>query len=123
MRGYYGAYVVIGLVALLGVAVFVTALVANRLLRPVRPTTAKLTTYECGVDPVGEGWAQTQVRYFVYVFFYVVFAVEAVFVYPWAVVLGQDGFGWAVLVEMGVFIVFLAAALLYAWRRKVLTWV
>ena len=57
----------------------------RRLLAP-RAATAKLTTYESGVDPVGEGWAQTQVRYFVYAFLYVIFAVDAVYLFPWATV-------------------------------------
>jgi NADH-quinone oxidoreductase subunit A len=63
------------------------------------------------------------VRYFVYAFFYVVFAVEAVFIYPWAVVVSRHGFGLATLAEMGVFVAFLAATLIYAWRRGVLAWV
>ena len=54
---------------------------------PAAPTPEKLTTYECGVDPVGEGWAQTQIRYYLYAFLYVIFAVDAVYLFPWATVL------------------------------------
>ena len=50
------------------------------------PTRAKQTTYECGVDPVGDGWAQTQIRYYVYAYLYVIFAVDAVYLFPWATV-------------------------------------
>lgn len=123
MSGYYGGYALIGLLALCGVGFVASGLLVNRLLRPRRPTLAKLTTYESGVDPVGEGWAQSQVRYFVYAFYYLVFAVEAVFVYPWAVVVSRRGFGVATLAEMGIFVGFLAATLVYAWRRGVLTWI
>lgn len=123
MPGYYHAYLLVALLGLLGVGFVVTGLAANRLLRPHRPTAAGLTTYESGVDPVGSGWAQSQVRYFVYAFFYVVFAVEALFVFPWAVVVARRGFGTTTLAEMGVFVAFLVAALGYAWRRGVLAWV
>ena len=116
-------YVVVGLVVLAGVALFVAGTQATRILRPSAPTPAKLTTYECGVDPVGGGWAQTQVRYYLYAYLYVVFAVDAVYLFPWATVLRLPGFGWATLAEMGVFLGVLAVGLLHAWRRGVLRWV
>jgi NADH-quinone oxidoreductase subunit A len=123
VRGYFGGYALLGLLALVGVGFVGGALGANRLLRPWRPTVGKLTTYESGVDPVGVGWAQTQVRYYVYAFLYVVFAVDAVFLFPWATVFAAAGFGAVSLVEMFVFLGFLALGLLYAWKRGVLTWV
>jgi NADH-quinone oxidoreductase subunit A len=92
----------------------------NRLLRPSYATPEKLLTYECGVDPVGEGWAQTHVRYYVYAYLYVIFAVDAVFLFPWATVFAA--LGWVSVGEMGVFIGFLAVGLVYAWRQGVLTW-
>ncbi|MBA2463639.1 MAG: NADH-quinone oxidoreductase subunit A [Nocardioidaceae bacterium] len=93
---------------------------SNRLLRPTHSTPEKLLTYECGVDPVGEGWAQSHVRYYVYVYLYVIFAVDAVFLFPWATVF--EGLGWVSVAEMGVFIGFIAVGLVYAWRKGVLTW-
>jgi NADH-quinone oxidoreductase subunit A len=105
-----------------GVGFVAAAMAANRLLRPHRPSPAKLATYECGVDPVGEGWAQSNIRYYVYAYLYVLFAVEAVFLFPWAVVFDAPGFGVATLVEMGIFVGLLALGLLYAWRRGVLRW-
>ena len=122
MTSSYAAYAVLGLVLLAGVAFVTLALTANRLLRPSAPTAEKLTTYECGVDPVGEGWAQTQVRYYVYAFLYVIFAIDAVYLFPWATVFAAPGFGAVTLVEMFVFLGFLAVGLLYAWRRGVLRW-
>ena len=74
-------------------------LLANRSLRPHLPTPEKLTTYESGVDPVGEGWAQSYVRYYVFAYLYVIFAVDAVFLFPWATVF--DGLGAASIAEMG----------------------
>jgi len=105
-----------------GIAFVVVASTANRLLRPEAPTPEKLLAYECGVDPVGEGWAQTQIRYYVYAYLYVVFAVDAVYLFPWATVFAAPGYGVATLVEMFLFLGFLAVGLLYAWRRGVLRW-
>ena len=122
MDGYFRAYTMVGVLLLVGVAFVVVALSANRLLRPHRPTAEKLTTYECGVDPVGEGWAQSYVRYYVFTFLYVVFAVDAVFLFPWAIVFAEPGFGVVTLVEMFVFLAIVAAGIGYAWRKGVLTW-
>jgi NADH-quinone oxidoreductase subunit A len=96
---------------------------ANRLLAPSRPGREKLLTYECGVDPVGEGWAHTQVRYYVYAFLYVIFAVDAIYLFPWATVFAAPGFGGTTLAEMFLFIGFLAVGILYAYKKGVLTWV
>jgi NADH-quinone oxidoreductase subunit A len=123
VSGYYGGYALVGLLTLAGVALVTVAYSLNRLVRPHRSTAAGRTSYECGLDPVGEGWAQTQVRYYVFAFLYVVFAVESVFLFPWAVIFARPGFGTGALVEMGVFLLVLAVALLYAWRKRVLTWV
>jgi NADH-quinone oxidoreductase subunit A len=121
--GYFGSYVVVLVLIVIGGGIVAGTLTVNRLLRPDRPTPDKLTTYECGVDPVGEGWAQSHVRYYVFAYLYVVFAVDAVFLFPWATVFAAPGFGSTTLVEMFVFLGFLAAGLAYAWKKGVLTWV
>jgi NADH-quinone oxidoreductase subunit A len=91
------------------------------LLRPVRPTPQKVISYESGVDPVGPGFGQSQVRYYIFALLFVMFDVEALFIFPWAMRLEDYGaFG---LVEMAIFIVILAVGLLYAWRKGVLRWV
>ena len=95
----------------------------RRLLAPYAPTPMKLTTYECGVDPVGDGWAQTNVRYFLYAFLYVVFAVDAVYLFPWATVIRSADLGMASLAEMGIFIGVLLVGLAHAARRGLLRWV
>ena len=123
MDGYLGQYASLGLLLLVGVAFIAFSFTANRVLRPHRPTDAKLTTYECGVDPVGGDWAQVQIRYYVYAYLYVLFAVESVFLFPWAVVFDRPGFGAVTLVEMGVFVALLTLGLLYAWRKGVLRWI
>jgi NADH-quinone oxidoreductase subunit A len=120
---YYSAYSIVGMLLLLGVAFVTVSFSANRLLAPAHPTPEKLLTYECGVDPVGEGWAHTHVRYYVYAFLYVIFAVDAVYLFPWATVFAAPGFGATTLVEMFVFLGFLAVGILYAYKKGVLTWV
>nr|WP_218566721.1 NADH-quinone oxidoreductase subunit A [Vallicoccus soli] len=122
MDGYYAGYGLVALVVLAGAAFVATAFLGARLLSPRVASAEKVLAYECGVDPVGEGWAQTHVRYYVYAYLYVVFAVDAVYLFPWATVFAGPGFGAVTLVEMFVFLGFLAVGLLYAWRRGVLTW-
>lgn len=103
-----------------GVLFFAVAMLANWAMRPRVPTSEKLTTYESGVDPVGRGWSQIQVRYYLYAYLYVVFAVDAVYLFPWATVL--DTFGTATVVEMGIFLGVLTLGLVHFWRRGALEW-
>lgn len=107
----------------LGVGVGMGALVLgiSKILRPTRPQEQKYIGYESGVDPVGTGWSQSQIRYYVFALLFVLFDVEAVFIFPWATQLEVYGvFG---LIEMFVFIAILLLGLVYAWRKKVLQWV
>jgi NADH-quinone oxidoreductase subunit A len=115
----------------LAVAVFIGAallmvgamLGVGRLLRPSHPDAAKLMPYEAGSDPV-LGFGQSNVRYYVYALLFVMFDVEAVFIFPWAVKLdsGPDSLGVFGLVEMAAFIIILTLGLVYAWRKGVLRW-
>ena len=117
---YYQSYGVIVAVIVAGAGLVAVALLTARALAPRRPLPEKLTTYECGIDPVGEGWSQSQIRYYIYAFLFVVFDVESVFLFPWAVIF--EKLGYAAVVEMGIFILILAVGLLYAWRKGVLKW-
>ena len=114
------SWVVVAAVAAGGVLFFAAAMLANRALRPRVPSAEKLTSYESGVDPVGRGWSQTQVRYYLFAYLYVVFAVDAVYLFPWATVVAH--FGWPTVIEMGIFLGMLAIGLLHAWRRGALRW-
>jgi NADH-quinone oxidoreductase subunit A len=121
--GYFGSYVVVLVLVAVGGGIVAGALTANRLFRPARPTPDKLATYESGVDPVGEGWAQSYVRYYVFTYLYVTFAVDAVFLFPCATVFAAPGYGVRTLAEMFVFLGVLAAGLVYARQKGVLSWV
>ncbi len=121
MHSYYASYGVVLAVVAAGALLVVVAFTAGRLVAPHHPTRSKLTTYECGIDPVGEGWSQSQIRYYVYGFLFVIFDVESVFLFPWARVFVK--FGYSAVVEMTIFIGILAVGLLYAWKKGVLKWV
>jgi NADH-quinone oxidoreductase subunit A len=111
----------------LAVAVFVMAafllvglmLGIARLLRPKVPQAEKYITYESGSDPLPL-FGQANVRYYVYALLFVIFDVEAVFIFPWAI--GADPLGWFGLIEMFVFVVILLLGLAYVWRKGLLKW-
>ena len=117
MEGYLAAAGVV----LAGILLVTAAMVARRMLAPRAVTETGLRTYESGVDPVGSGWAQSQIRYYLFALMFVIFDVEAVFIFPWATRL--EAYGVFGLVEMGVFVGVLLLGLLYAWRKGVLRWV
>lgn len=114
-------YVVLAGVLAASLLVVLLGQLARRLLAPAAPTRAKLTTYESGVDPVGDLWSQTRVRYLAYAFLYVIFAVDALYLFPWALVLRSD-LGPASLVEVAIFIGIVLVGLLHAVRRGLLRW-
>ena len=121
MSDFLRSYLTVAILG--GAALLLTGalLGVGSLIRPRRPQPQKYIPYESGVDPVGTGWSQSQIRYYVFALLFVLFDVEAVFIFPWAVQLETLGvFG---LVEMMVFIVILALGLVYAWRKGVLRWV
>jgi NADH-quinone oxidoreductase subunit A len=95
-----------------GVLLVVVAMLARRLLAPRAVTPAGRTTYESGMDPVGSGWAQSQVRYLAFAFLYVVF--------PWALVARE--LGATALIEVAVFVAIVLVALIHAARRGLLRW-
>lgn len=120
MAEYFESYITVAVFAGFGALLVAVAVGAAWLLRPHNPSSSKAQTYECGVDPVGTGWSQTQIRYFIFALLFLIFDVEAVFIFPWAVRL--ESLGVFALVEMVIFIVILLAGLVYAVRKGVLRW-
>ena len=104
----------------LGVIFAVFTLFIGRFLRPNNPSSEKLSTYECGEEPVGGSWIQFNVRFYVIALIFLIFDVEIVFLYPWAVSLRELGVASLVAVLVLIFIIFIGY--LYAWRKKVLEW-
>jgi NADH-quinone oxidoreductase subunit A len=109
------SYLTVGIFGLLGVALVAVFLGLGAILRPSNPTEQKLETYESGVDPTGN------IRYYVFALLFVMFDVEAVFIFPWATRLeAYELFG---LIEMAIFVYILLLGLVYAWRKGMLRWV
>ena len=119
MTEYYRQYLAVAVLIGAGLLMVGGMLGLGRLIRPSRPQPQKYLTYEAGSDPVG-GWGQSNVRYYVYALLFVMFDVEAVFIFPWAIEL--EALGVQALVSMIVFIGILALGLVYAWRKGVLRW-
>ncbi len=111
------------LLVFLAVAVLLGAVVLgiNRLLMPYRPNPIKNATYECGNEPVGDAQIRYNVRFYIFALLYVVFAVEAAFLFPWAVVFREIA-GLLPLGEVIVFLFILVLALAYAWKKGALQW-
>ena len=115
------SYLTIGVFSGVAVALVAAVMGLGSLVRPTRPQPEKYVNYESGVDPAGSMWGQTQVRYYLFALLFVLFDVEAVFIFPF--VTRAEAYGWFGFVEMGIFIAILALGLLYAWKKKVLRWI
>ena len=120
MSEYFQDYIAVAAFAAFGVVLVAITLGATYLVRPSNPGKEKLTTYECGVDPVGDGWSQTFVRYYIFGLLFVLFDVEAVFIFPWAIM--SEELGIAGVIAIAIFILTLLEGLLYAVRKGVLKW-
>jgi len=114
-------YLTVAIFGGVAVALIAGVLGLGSLIRPSRPQAQKYVNYESGVDPVGSMWGQSNVRYYIFALLFVMFDVEAVFIFPWATRL--EAYGVFGLVEMLVFIAILALGLVYAWRKGVLRWI
>ncbi len=111
----------IALFSLIALSVPLIGLVAAWALRPHRPGPIKKTTYECGLETLGDTWSQFKVQYYLYALIFVLFDIETVFLIPWAVAYNQ--LGLLALVEMFIFLAILGIGLAYAWRKGALEWV
>jgi NADH:ubiquinone oxidoreductase subunit 3 (subunit A) len=108
------------LLLIVSIAMPAVPIIAGRLLGPRKPNAEKNSTYECGVETVGETWVQFKVQYYIFALVFLVFDIEVVFMYPWAVAYNQMPlFG---VVAGVLFIITLAEALIYAWRKGALEW-
>lgn len=114
-------YAFVGLFFVAAAAFPLLPLVAAYFLRPHRPTPIKLDTYECGLEALGDIGVQFRIQYYLYALAFVIFDIEVVFLYPWAVAFNQ--LGLFALVEMALFLALLAFALVYAWKKGALEWI
>ncbi len=121
MSEFLRSYLTVAIFFVVGIGLVGGILALSKAIRPVRPQPQKYIGYESGVDPVGTGWSQSQIRYYIFALLFVLFDVEAVFVFPWATRL--EAYGVYGLAHMALFIFILALSLVYAWRKGLLRWI
>ena len=113
-------YLILAGFVVIGALFVVVTVAASNLLSPTAPSEEKSRIYECGSTPVGPPWVQFRLGYYVYALLFVVFDIETVFLYPWAVVYSSGGI--LLLVEMIIFVGILVLGLAYAWKEGALQW-
>ena len=114
-------YIFVGALLLVAITFGLLPILVERVIAPRKRSLAKGDTYECGVKTYGETWVRFRIQYYIYALMFVVFDIEIVFLFPWAVSYGD--LGPFALVEMVIFLVLLAIGLVYAWAKGVLRWV
>jgi NADH:ubiquinone oxidoreductase subunit 3 (subunit A) len=114
------SYLAVFIAAIIGFLLVASALIAARVLAPFSKEKGKSVSYECGMMPIGSTRASIPIRYYLFAILFLIFDVEAVFLFPWAVSFGRAG--KAAFWEMVLFIGILGAGLGYAWKKGVLQW-
>jgi NADH-quinone oxidoreductase subunit A len=105
---------------IVGAVLVVVALFVARLLRPHRPSAEKLSTYECGEEPTGDSWVRFNIRFYIIALIFLIFDVEVVFLFPWALI--YQKLGTFAFVEMMIFLAILVAGYVYVWVKGDLDW-
>ena len=125
LNQYYGDYITVAIFIGMGALLVAGAVAANKALSPRGPGGFKSTPYESGIEPIGGGWNQSHIRYYIFALLFLIFDVEAVFIFPWAIqleVFANNGGGLTALIEMFVFVGILLLGLVYAIVKGVLRW-
>jgi NADH-quinone oxidoreductase subunit A len=125
LNQYYGDYLTVAIFVAIGAILVGGAVGASKLIAPNHPGGFKDVAYESGIEPIGGGWNQSHIRYYVFALLFLIFDVEAVFIFPWATQLDAfqaAGRGIFALAEMFIFIAILLCGLLYAIKKGVLKW-
>ncbi len=120
MQELFENYLAVLLASVVGCVLVITAILGQKLFAPYSKNRNKSTPYECGMLPIGRIRTQIHIRYYVYAILFLIFDVEAVFLFPWAVALVDVG--ETALYSMLVFITILGAGLGYAWKKGALEW-
>ena len=113
-------YVTLVVLGLLALVIACTPLLIAKVLSPHKPSDLKQATYECGLEATGNVWGKFKMQYYLYALVFVIFDIEAVFIYPWATAFTSIGFGG--FMAMGVFILIMAESLVYLWLKGFLEW-
>ena len=121
----YAQYLLLGVMGLFAVGFACGPLILSAILAPKKPGDIKESTFECGLESKGDPWVQFKVQYYLYALAFVIFDIEIVFIYPWAVAftgLSATAHGFGAFLAMAIFIILLAESLIYLWLKGVLTW-
>ena len=113
-------FLFVGILVVVATLLPVAGLGIASLIRPKKPNPVKQSTYECGIEAIGDAWVQFRAQYYIYALVFVVFDIEAVFLLPWAVAYNQ--LPLYAFLEGIIFILILVLALVYAWRKGALRW-
>lgn len=113
-------YLFIGIFILIAIVFPLLPILLAKVVAPKKPSPTKNATYECGMETIGETWVQFRVQYYLYALLFVIFDIETIFVYPWAVAFNQ--LGLFAFIEMIIFLAILAGGWAYAWKKGVLEW-
>ena len=119
-NSYEYQYLFLGIFLVIAVIFPLLPIALAQFIAPKKPNPIKMASYECGVETKGDSWVQFKAQYYIYALIFVIFDIEIVFIYPWAVAYKQMGF--FAFVEMLIFLVILAFGLVYAWKKNVLEW-
>lgn len=114
-------YLFILLLLFVAITFALAPVIVVRFVAPRKRSLAKGDVYECGVRTYGETWIRFRIQYYIYALMFVVFDIESLFLFPWAV--SYSGLGAFALWEMAIFLVILMVGLVYAWAKGVLRWV
>ena len=117
----YRDFGTIFLFVIIGAVLLTVALLLSKILAPSNPSKDKLSTYECGEEAEGTAWVQFNIRYYIIALIFIIFDVEVLFLFPWAVVFKD--LGWLAFIEMTIFLVILIFGLIYVWKKGDLDWV
>jgi len=117
----HNEWLYIGIFIIIGIIVPIVPLVFAAIVSPKKPNPIKQSTYECGIETVGDSWVQFKAQYYIFALIFLVFDVETVFLFPWALSLNQ--LPMFVVLEGVLFIGILVTGLVYTWRKGMLEWV
>ena len=120
LESYEYHYLFLAVFLLIAITFPLLPIILARFVAPKKPNPIKTASYECGIESKGDSWVQFKAQYYIYALIFVIFDIEVIFIYPWAVAFKQMGF--FAFIEMLIFLVILGFGLVYAWKKNVLEW-
>ena len=113
-------YTAVLIITIAGIGMVLAAFFASMILAPRSKSEAKQIPYECGIPPTGQFWAQLHLRYYIFAILFLIFDIEAIFLFPWAIIFKSSG--PVIFYEMVLFIAILFFGLVYSWKKGALRW-